>query len=104
MAGLVAELIATPQSVQLPEGSHTDQNDWRDAKASRVTAVPRDEERLTRDDITTTVHYLRFPFDAAQRELLATSPARLVVDHPEYKVWVELTDEQRAELAGDFAD
>ena len=76
----------------------------RDASASRVVAVPRDEERLTRDDITTTVHYLRFPFDAEQRELLATGPARLVVDHPEYKVWVELTDAQRAELAGDFAD
>ncbi len=76
----------------------------RDATASRVIAVPRDEDRLTRDDITTTVHYLRFPFDAEQRELLATSPARLVVDHPEYKVWVELNDAQRAELAGDFAD
>lgn len=76
----------------------------RDAAASRVTAVPRDEERLTRDDITSTVHYLRFPFDAAQRELLASGPARLVVDHPEYTVWVELTDAQRAELAGDFAD
>lgn len=76
----------------------------RDAKASRVVAVPRDEERLTRDDITTTVHYLRFPFDVEQRGLLATGPARLVVDHPQYKVWVELDDAQRAELAGDFAD
>ena len=76
----------------------------RDATASRVTAVPRDEERLTRDDITSTVHYLRFPFDAEQRELLASGPARLVVDHPEYTVWVELTDAQRAELAGDFGD
>ena len=45
-----------------------------------------------------------FPFDAEQRELLASGPARLVVDHPEYKVWVELTDAQRAELARDFAD
>jgi hypothetical protein len=76
----------------------------RDATASRVVAVPRDEERLTRDDITSTVHYLRFPFDVEQRELLATGPARIVIDHPEYKVWVELTDAQRAELAGDFAD
>ena len=75
----------------------------RDA-ASRVVGIPRDEERLTRDDITSTVHYLRFPFDASQREQLATGPARIVVDHPEYKVWVELTDAQRAELAGDFAD
>jgi hypothetical protein len=76
----------------------------RDAKASRVTGVPRDEERLTRDDITSTVHYLRFPFDAAQRELLASGPARLVVDHPEYTVGLELSDAQRAELAGDFTD
>jgi hypothetical protein len=76
----------------------------RDGKVSRVTSIPRDEERLTRDDITSSVHYLRFPFDAEQRELLATGPARLVVDHPEYTVWVELTDAQRAELAGDFDD
>jgi len=74
------------------------------SSASRVVAIPRDEERLTRDDITSTVHYLRFPFDAEQRQLLSSGPARLVVDHPEYKVWVELTDAQRAELAGDFAD
>ena len=71
---------------------------------SRVQAVPRDEERLTRDDITSTVHYLKFPFDAQQRAELASGTARLVVDHPEYKVWVELNDAQRAELAGDFAD
>jgi len=75
----------------------------RDA-ASRVVGIPRDEARLTRDDITSTVHYLRFPFDTSQSEQLATGPARLVVDHPEYKVWVELNDAQRAELAGDFAD
>jgi hypothetical protein len=72
--------------------------------ASHVVGIPRDEERLTRDDITSTVHYLRFPFHDAQREQLATGPARIVVDHPEYKVWVELNDAQRAELAGDFAD
>jgi len=71
---------------------------------SRVKAVPRDEERLTRDDITSTVHYLKFPFDAEQRAELATGSARLVVDHPEYQVWMELDDAQRAELAGDFAD
>jgi len=28
----------------------------------------------------------------------------LVIDHPEYQVWVELNDAQRAELARDFAD
>jgi hypothetical protein len=76
----------------------------RDATPSRVTAIPRDEERLTRDDITSSVHYLQFPFEAEQRELLATGPARLVVDHPEYQAEVELDDAQRAELVGDFSD
>ena len=72
---------------------------------SRVQAVPRDEERLTRDDITSTVHYLKFPFDArAAGRARRTDPPGCVVDHPEYKVWVELNDAQRAELAGDFAD
>jgi Protein of unknown function (DUF3501) len=76
----------------------------RGAPESKITGIPRDEERLTRDDITSSVHYLRFPFDAEQREQFAAGPARLVVDHPEYTVWVELTDVQRAELARDLAD
>jgi hypothetical protein len=70
---------------------------------SRVDAVPQDEERLTRDDITTTVHYLKFPFDAHQRAQLAFGPAYLVVDHPEYAASVELSEEQRTELARDFS-
>jgi hypothetical protein len=72
--------------------------------AQQVVGVPRDEERLTRDDITSTVHYLRFPFSPAQHALLAEGPARLVVDHPEYQVSVELDDAQRAELLRDFED
>jgi hypothetical protein len=71
--------------------------------SARVVGVPRDEERLTRDDITSTVHYLRFPFAADQAEQLADGPARLVVDHPEYRAEVELDANQRAELAGDLA-
>jgi hypothetical protein len=71
--------------------------------SARVVGVPRDEERLTRDDITSTVHYLRFPFAADQAQQLADGPARLVVDHPAYRAEVELDANQRAELAGDLA-
>ncbi len=71
---------------------------------SRVTAVPQSEERLTRDDITSTVHYLKFPFDAHHRALLAVGSTRLLIDHPAYQVAVELTDAQRHELARDFAE
>jgi Protein of unknown function (DUF3501) len=71
---------------------------------THAQAVPQDEERLTREDITSTVHYLKFPFDAHQRAQLAFGPAHLVIDHPEYAASVELTEAQRAELARDFAD
>jgi hypothetical protein len=72
------------------------------AEATQVRGAPRDEERLTRDDITSTVHYLRFAFTADQRGQLAAGPASLVVDHPAYQARVELSGEQREELARDF--
>ena len=72
------------------------------ADGSHVDAIPEDEERLTRDDVTATVHYLKFRFTLAQQELLATGGAQLVVDHPAYRAVTDLTDEQRAELARDF--
>jgi len=73
------------------------------ADGSRVGAVPQDEERLTREDITSTVHYLKFLFTSEQQATFANGPARLVLDHPEYSAAVDLSDEQRAELAGDFS-
>ena len=81
--------------------------------AEIVPAIPEDEERLTRDDITATVHYLKFRFTPEQQAAFGTGSAetsvpggnvRIVVEHPEYRAAVELTAEQRAELAQDFAD
>jgi hypothetical protein len=71
-----------------------------------VPAREQDAERLTRDDITSTVHYLKFgPFTAEQQDVFrdGTTPIRIVVDHPEYQVDVTLDDDQREELVGDFA-
>ena len=65
-------------------------------------AVERNAERLTRDDITSTVHYLKFAFTAAQRAMFASGPVRIVVDHPQYAAQVVLDDAQRAALVGDF--
>ena len=70
----------------------------------RVDGTPDDEERLTRDDVTATVHYLRFAFDRDQRAHFAHGPVRIVVDHPGYEAAVELTDEQRVELAADLVE
>ncbi|HEX7521606.1 MAG TPA: DUF3501 family protein [Acidimicrobiia bacterium] len=70
---------------------------------SRAQCVPQDEERLTRDEITTTVHYLKFPFSDEQVASFRAQPGtRLVIDHPAYDAVVELSDEQRAELARDL--
>jgi hypothetical protein len=67
------------------------------------TGQEEDLDRLTRSDTTPTVHYLKFHFTPEQQEAFATGPVRIVVDHPEYNVDVELTDAQRDELVGDFA-
>jgi len=70
-------------------------------------AVPGHEldlDRLTREEeITTTVHYIRFAFSEAQLKAFADQPVAIVVNHPNYEVRVDLTEAQRAELLGDFA-
>jgi hypothetical protein len=70
---------------------------------SAVPGQAENVDRLTREETTTTVHYLKFAFTPEQQRAFQTGPVRLVVDHPEYQVDVTLTDEQRDELVGDFA-
>lgn len=70
-----------------------------------IPAREIDLERLTREEeITSTVHYLKFgQFAESHVNAFANGPVTIVIDHPNYKVRVELTDEQRAEVATDFA-
>lgn len=69
-----------------------------------IPSVPEDEERLTREETTTTVHYLKFRLSPEQIDAFAAGPVRIVVDHPSYDAVVELTEEQRTELLGDLRD
>jgi Protein of unknown function (DUF3501) len=71
---------------------------------SSVASTPEDEERLTREETTTTVHYLKFRFTPEQVDAFAAGPVRIVVDRPNYNAVVELTEEQRSELTGDLRD
>jgi hypothetical protein len=74
-----------------------------DVAGAEVRGVEPDEERLTREDeITSTVHYLKFAFSPEQQAAFAAGPVRLVVDHPEYQAQAVLSDGQRAALAADF--
>jgi hypothetical protein len=70
-----------------------------------VGATEQDAERLTREDITSTVHYLKFKFTPEQQRAFGESQEqiRIVVDHPEYQADIALSAEQRDELIGDFA-
>ena len=69
-----------------------------------VPATEIDLERLTREeDITSTVHYLQFAFTDAQRAAFDDGPVAIVVEHSAYQARVDLSDEQRNELIGDFA-
>jgi hypothetical protein len=66
-----------------------------------VPSIPEDEERLTREETTSTVHYLKFRFPPEAAAAFADGSVRIVVDHPNYQASVELSPEQRQELAGD---
>jgi hypothetical protein len=63
-----------------------------------------DELRLTRDDITAAVHFLKFRFTADEVETFAGGPVRIAVDHPEYDQDVLMTPELHAELLSDLRD
>ena len=61
-----------------------------------------DEERLTRDDTTAAVHFLRFKLTPAQVAVFEDGPVRLRSDHPAYSAETELDPAQRAALAADL--
>jgi hypothetical protein len=84
-------LVNIEEHVHFVVGDHT------------VSAREEDAERLTRDDVTSAVHYLKFAFTPEQQRAFVDGPVRIVVNHPEYQADVTLTDDQRDELVGDFA-
>jgi hypothetical protein len=59
--------------------------------------------QLTRDTVTSAVHYVRFPVPAAQVDALrAGLPAALAVEHPSYRYRTELHEDTRKELLTDL--
>jgi hypothetical protein len=73
---------------------------------SRAAGKPsdEDEERLTRDDTTAAVHYLRFALTPEQVKTFHDGPVQVVVDHPEYQYETTLDAVQHAALAADLVD
>jgi hypothetical protein len=62
------------------------------------------EEHLSRDDITSTVHYVRWELTPAQVDAFAAGPVRLALDHPAYQRVTLLTEANRRELLADLRE
>jgi hypothetical protein len=61
------------------------------------------EAQLTRDDVTASVHYLRFELGPSQRAAFSSSPVQLTVAHPHYRHSTTLGAPTVAELGQDLA-
>ncbi len=67
----------------------------------RCEVDPDHERQLTRDEFTASVHYIRFSLSDSEIERFRGGPVVLVIEHPNYRHEVVLSDETRAELLAD---
>ncbi len=74
------------------------------ADGSRVRGVDPKAQRLTREEVTSSVHYLKFQFRPSQLAVLRAGPASIVSIHPNYQEAALLTDAQQAEFISDLSD
>jgi hypothetical protein len=77
-----------------------------DIDGERIRGVPTDDvERTTPDGKTSSVHFIRFPFTAAQKAKIRDPRAQVLVgfDHENYAHMAMLSPATRAELAKDFS-
>ncbi|WP_334142809.1 DUF3501 family protein [Rhabdothermincola sp.] len=72
------------------------------AEDVRCQVDPDHEKQLTREEVTASVHYVRFSLDSDQIERFAAGPVTVVIDHPAYTHEQRLTDETREELLTDL--
>jgi hypothetical protein len=90
-------LVGIERSVELRIG------DGPDASVVACTPDPDHDKQLTREEITASVHYVRWELTAEQIEAFAQSPVRLAVHHPAYEHETALSTESHAELLADLA-
>jgi hypothetical protein len=73
-----------------------------------VRSVPEEEHQtqLTREEVTSAVHYVRFPFTPAEVAAFGAGPVTLLIDHTGYPDGLPgalLSDATRSELSRDLA-
>ena len=93
------KLVGIERSLVVRVGSSMGEGTW-----DEVRSLPEEghAEQLTREDVTASVHYIRFVLSPAQVEAFASGPVVLASDHPAYKVETELSAETRQELLDDL--
>lgn len=68
------------------------------------SAPGRGEEGRSKDEVTSTVHYVRFKLDDAQRNaIVGGAQCKLTASHPEYRAEAVLSPELVRELAADLS-
>jgi hypothetical protein len=73
-----------------------------DGTQVRCVVEEQHASQLTRDDVTSTVHYVRFELTPAQVEAFGSGPVVLGLDHPEYAQSTELAAATVEELLSDL--
>jgi Protein of unknown function (DUF3501) len=73
-----------------------------DGELVRAVVDEDHERQLTRDEVTASVHYVRWDLTADQVARFGAGPVALVSDHPEYAVETALGEDTASELAADL--
>jgi hypothetical protein len=73
-----------------------------DGEVVRAVVDEDHDKQLTREEVTASVHYVRWELTPDQVERAAVAPLTLLVDHPDYRHAVELDAAAHAELVGDL--
>ncbi len=91
------KLVGIEHAVELRLGDGAD--------AEVIPSIPEaaHEAQLTREEITASVHYVRFALSPDQAARFRSGPATLALAHEHYRHEVALGDETRASLAADLA-
>ncbi len=90
-------LVGVEQALRLRLGT----GEVRTAEVAATTDADH-AARLTRTEVTASVHYVRFALSPAQIETFARGPVDLAVDHPSYAFATRLDDATRRSLLGEL--
>jgi hypothetical protein len=90
------KLVGVERSVELVIG------EGAGSEVVRSEVEEAHADQLTRDDVTASVHYVRFRLTPAQVERFAAEPVVLAVNHPEYAEGARLSDETKSHLLQDL--